>query len=364
MSLLITGCSLGFKSGEDFYSSSAKTTAECMESSFDSCIYKKSPVADAGQSLSDSILPAYQTNMIRFEGLLSTTLESSKIKITTTKTDSISSQNAKNYYNDSSSEVEQSQAYQVAYKLNQSFKDIFSTYWMAMDTQIAINIDSNWNGYDPADNTIHLKKDSASRSAALDSSLIVFNLLLANSYQQTSGAILSGLATQGKDCKNSKGIAIKLGCCKNKSGCGLALYYAQAEYLASVYFEKQKLSVSLGETYGNNPKGKKICGLVKNLNESKNLSFNQSYTSCQTSAQGLASVMSLSYSALWWKVRSQLTTQDLKELLDELFIKHIADLTGGMNFREAIDKAKLIDSAQYEGQFSSLLESEFNNKNQ
>ena len=72
--------------------------------------------------------------------------------------------------------------------------------------------------------------------------------------------------------------------------------------------------------------------------------------------------MSQSYASVWWNVREKLSTQDKKNQLDLLFLKHIVQLSGSMTFSQALSAAKTIDTSDFAGQFGPLLDSEFSKK--
>lgn len=331
----------------------------CTSSSaYDICIYKKSPVSQAGRSISSrSDLQSIQHFGVKLRNLNSSgLLQNGSISITTLDSENsfqVSQDVGTLASTDDAGKIDQAMVY---YWLNQAidFMGARGAELAVKDKNITVILDDKLAGWNPTKSTIHMMKKSDTQSMALDAGIAVYYLAQANLHFASNGMASKLDANKHQACGKSSS-----GCCKSATGCAKAIESGVADYMVAAMFPEDP---QLGETWLNRTDGAGYCGLSRNLEQFKSVNAQQAYGACEAKGgSGEVHVLGSLYASIWWEVRKQAKEADLEgaKNIDRLYLEHLALLTGADDFMSALGKIQQADQENFEGQFSPLFQAEF-----
>lgn len=353
---LLSGCTrLNIQETSD--ASSFRAAEACMASSADACVFDKSAVEQAGGSLSAERLGGYQTLGVSLSGTDgSGFLQNSDFSVITANTTRVTSAKGfRHYYDPTGSYAEQAMAY---YYLRSAVT------WMtargvfpAAGAGIQVVADSNFNGWVPGKNEIHLERNGTDFPAAFDASVILHLYAQAVISKASSAASHTNLSAKAGSCSDTKAFVSPLGCCTSALGCGPALVSGAADYFVAASFGAGR--TRLGAGWKNSTAGLTVCGMSRDPAALLSVSAASAAARCGTGATNHVNALGAVYASIWWKVRTQVS--DTKDF-DTFFLQHLALIDGADDFSTIKTKLLSLDASTFSSRYSSLLSAEFSRR--
>lgn len=355
--LIYQNCGQGFSAAlkGDQTSFSANTKESCFDSEMDACIFNKNIVAQSqvqDPTINLKEMEEFQTLAVDLDSYTNRELLSN----------SSFTVFSKGQESPLTTTAEGDWKYKLSDKNGLSnIGQVMSFYWanravenaleqsgafFALDKEIKIIIDDEIFGWAPSFNQIHLASNDKGESMALDASLLVYFLGLANLDYASQGQIHRfGKAPQQARCgKNNL-----RECCSSKNGCISAIASGQADYLVAMTFPEKPAT---GDGWAKDINGYSICESSSYRNPENFLLVDAqtAFEQCRDlNQEGDAQSLGAMYSSIWWEIRkSALNSMEV----DKLYMLHLEQLNGDDNFMTALEKIKLIDEALFKGKFS------------
>ncbi len=336
----------------------------CMDGSSDACLYLKSIVAQtrmpAGALTADQMGAAQQLP-VSLKDITTDSLLKNQSFIVFEKGSSsplAADANGKWRYSYSSpqgpSKLEQLMSFYWAnFAASNAFLRTGAFY--AQDKQIKIITGDSYFGWAPAKNQIHLIGTDA-KKMALDASLVVYFLGLANLDYATGGKINS---FSKPNLHVTCGAQQKMDCCSTKNGCSRAIASGQADYFVAMTFPKLS---AVADGWSDKIAGHSICNSSLARDPAalpQEITSEQVFSLCSTQSQaGDIHAMGALYSAIWWDVRQSAEEAKSAEV-DSLFMMHLKVLDGDDDFISVQSKILAIDRASFAGRYRTAFESAF-----
>jgi hypothetical protein len=229
--------------------------------------------------------------------------------------------------------------------------------FFASNKSIKIVINDSISGWAPRANQIHLSMARELQSQALDASVLLYHLAMANLDYATEGRVHVFSEPKHRIC----GSVGNFDCCLSSAGCSRAIASGQADYFVAMNFPD---SPAFADGWTNNNSGKSICNSEahRNLNQLMEMTFSEAYELCaESEQQGSIYAMGAVYSSLWWSIRNQVED---RSKIDQLYMMHLREITGDDDFASVRDKIIALDTEQFDGQFSELVLGEFRKRMQ
>lgn len=338
------------------------TNPNCLnDGSSDACLFLKNMVSQTDSSQraqSASNIDALQTYAVSLNGMISGNQLSNasfsaykKGAVTPLAKDANQKWNFR--YSDARVELGQVMSF---YWANVAVNKALQTTGVFYAANRGIKIISNDTvyGWAPSKSQIHLKGATDTSDMALDGSLVVYFLGLANLDYATNGRIHQVTKSNHVSCT-----AGSKDCCQTKMGCSRALASGAADYLVAMMFPDKP---AVGEGFSDKVDGKSLCGLAtgRNPQSVSTMTMAQAYALCGAQQQGNTFVMGSVYASIWFNVRQSVGA--IPSEVDRLYMLHLAELTGDDDFVTAKAKILAIDQSQFGGKYSGLFNQEFNGR--
>lgn len=340
--------------------------SDCFNQDYDACLFKKSPVAQSGGPLIGgelsfaSDLLSLQTYSVKIRGLDgSGYLQNSSLEIHPASGDRPMGSDWKINYNEDTDQVlSQVMSYYWA-NLTKEVLELRTEKFYAKDQGVKIYTADTVTGWSAGLNEIHLQTTDTGNQMALDGSLVVHFMGMANLHHATEGAINTIDPTMHESCGEGSGVIYENGCCTSENGCAKALAAGIADYHVALVFPE---NTALGETWLNQSEGMSSCVLSRDISLQTNITKTAAYNACQSEDRsGDIYALGTYYASLWWRIRSTLNEVDQLSL-DKLFTEHLALLDGQDDFQSALEKAQTADQNISGGRLGDLLVQEFNRR--
>lgn len=343
--------------GSDLQPSTDRMDSTCRTSRvYDTCLFNKNPVAQAGQSVSSSQLEDLRWYGVKIRDLApSGFLENSHLQILALNTPRFTLQQRnllKIPYSESRSYAEQLSAYYWANRVFAYLEPRMSGRFLPLS--LKIYVDDVFTGYVSASESIHLEKTGSKIPAAFSADIVTHLIghALANALSQKK--VFSGdRSAQHKSCDLNP-----LGCCTTQLGCSQALAQSFGDYLVGMM---NPTLPRIGETAGASPAGQPICGFARDLVGLSARTAVQAFSACSSAgANGRVSLMGAWYASLWWKLRS---LEEQKSVgsgrdIDILFFDHAKSWTGTSTFIDvraaALKLAQSFRGGRYATDFETI----------
>lgn len=362
-------CSEQFKAS-DFSTRSDSSLAEdtvavaaCEDNlSFDSCIFLKNPVAQTGREVDILRAASARAFGVKLSSQLRLDqLKSADFDVRLPSGQTATSSDWKSFAKSGPHNLGALMSYYYAQDFKNRLKEVLGSY-PGEGTGIPLFVGSPLAGFIYQKNEIHLKDANERFPMAQDGSIIVQYTAQALVKAASRNEILLRQDAQALSCSGQKGVQLYGHCCKTAQGCGAAIASGAADYFTAIYFNALGLSTALGEGWVNSPGGIKHCGLSRDLAVLSDLSIASSYSACSSAgSSGWIYNMGSAYASVWWEVRKKLPHYK-KNLLDRLFLAHLGQVKGDDTFATASAKAYAIDKADFGGEFSANLQTEFSRR--
>lgn len=306
------------------------STKNCpTDSSFDTCIFAKSPVAQLGHMASDQDLINAQIYGVKLGALPDPTILATLdiIALDSSGVPLKSNQGWKFSYANNKNNLSAISAFYYAQDFKNWIKLISGS--VSLDAKaIKIITQTSESGYFHTNKEIRLANNDLRIPMAFDGTSVVGYTAQALIAYSSSGKSLINTVASTNECLNAKGLLNARGCCKTKDLCGPALNQGAADYITAVYFGN--FGSSIGETWVNSYEGLQHCGISRNPASNASLLASSAFAACSSrNSFGYVYSMASLYSSIWWEARKKSTSQDI---FDRFFVRHIALLSGDDNW--------------------------------
>lgn len=334
------------------------STEQCMTKTSGACLFKKNAVSTAGRSVSADNLGGYQSYAVDITDLDgSGYLQNADFQILTTSTERMpTAKGFRHYYDPNSSYTEQVMAYYYTNLVRRWM--ISRQVFKGENAGTKIIVDSSFNGWIASRNEIHLQRDGVRFPAAFDASLIVSLYAQSEIWRASGGASHGSIASKTITCLDSNSYSAPQLCCSSVNGCGPALVSGASDFLVAKFFESQGSVV--GDGWKNDPAGQTLCGLTRDATQLSSLTASMAYNRCANrGAGGMSQAMGLVYASIWWDIRKQTTNA---AAFEKFFLRHLELIRGDDDFATIKTKLLNLDSSDFQGAFTSLINSEFSKR--
>lgn len=340
------------------------TNPNCLnDGTSDACLFLKNMVSQSDspqRSQSAANIEALQTYAVSLNGMISgsqltNTSFSSYQKGASTPLAKDPSQKWNFRYSDALGKIKLGQVmsfYWANVAVNQALQSTGVFY--AVNRGIKLISNDSVYGWAPSKNQIHLKSATDTSDMALDASLTVYFLGLANLDYATNGRIHQVTKTNHVACD-----AGAKDCCQSKVGCSRAIASGAADYLVAMTFPE---SPAVGDGFSDKVNGKSLCGMTTGRNPQSvaAMTMTQAYALCGAGQQGNTFVMGSVYASIWFNVRNGAGA--VPSEVDRLYMLHLAQLNGDDDFTTAKAKILAIDQSEFGGKYSSRFNQEFSQR--
>lgn len=347
----------------------------CMSnSSYDTCIFLKNPVAQNGAEFTPSVTPTSNLDSVLIYGVKLPPLDTSGYLKNSYFTIYVS-----NFSNTSRLRMNDSGNWKYPFSNgcsgttctvdpNHSVGQLMAFYWLnyqkdyflaqtgiyhAVNYQVPVLTylsplqNAYWDGYKIVMGDGYSTNDtSAMGEFALSAEVYIHEMGHANLSFATT-AITSAFSPCSGDNTES--------CCSTEKGCIGAIHEGQADYQAGIIFPQNGGVV--GETLMNRVTGLNECGLSRTIGNNKYTTAIQAFKACRKGYYGEVHLLGRVYASIWWEVRNK-TGNNPKEI-DILFQEHLKTLQESDTFVTALDKIIATDAALYHSKYGQDFISEF-----
>lgn len=214
--------------------------------------------------------------------------------------------------------------------------------------KINIQTKADSTGWDATLKTIYLEK-----GIDLDTGILIHLLGQANiTFSQPNFSFEAFDADpQHLNCGPTESTIVPADCCRSQDGCSKAIISGAADYFVGLTFEEKP---TLGEWLTQRESGLGFCGISRNLNSNLNLDLATTYNACveATNVRGQINLMGAWYASVWWRIRTQLKSQQDLRNFDALYMRHLSLIRPEDNFQTIFSKVLDLDKKYYGGAFS------------
>jgi len=199
------------------------------------------------------------------------------------------------------------------------------------------------------------------RPYSVDLSVIAHELAHSNFYF-INGIDNTELGSRGQpgvtvDC--SQGSTALTLCCSDQRGCIRAIDEGQADFFTNILFnsEASDTNAAVGDGIQNSLDGVTACGISRNAKKNsidRRLTASQAFQSCardnnnnppQYNFRGQIHVMGSVYSAAWWNIRNNQSSDARRHDIELLFLEHLKFLDSTSDFCDSIVAAQEAESS-------------------
>ena len=108
----------------------------------------------------------------------------------------------------------------------------------------------------------------------------------------------------------------------------------------------------MGESFSNKITGMEDCGISRDLNESKDLSFSEAFHACEET--GYIYPMGTVYASVWWNIYQEIQKKEPQELerFHVFYLEYLKQLKGSFDFIDAFQSIKKLDSQVFGSTFT------------